>query len=1067
MNIQSFPGGKAQDLHDYDIAGGVVRRSMFWAPERQAPSAWIEHVPFAFWLVDVLRPRRIVELGTHTGVSYSAMCQAVKTLGLATSCFAIDIWKGDEHAGFYDEEVYQDLAKFHDQRFSGFSQLLRSTFDDALPYFEDGSIDLLHIDGLHTYEAVRHDYQSWLPKLATNAVVLFHDTNVRERDFGVFRLWKEITADRLHFSFLHGHGLGVLAHGQDFPAALHALFAANQHTALLSTLREVFARLGRSARLETETSLLVSRQVEQAAVTADLKEILGTKSHELDGLRNLLNTREGELHGLRDLLNAREGQLNQIIGSHSWKLTRPFRFGGRLLRGDWSLPLAALRTLARSTRRAAAPRSTSKSLETTPQAEWSIAADSIVDFPEPRGATIERYLRRTLGNRISLYIGSSTTLRSARERLRRLEDSSTHKQAYLLHAQHALGTHSPHYGARASKPAPTERAPFRLIAYYLPQYHPIPENDSWWGAGFTEWRNVGRAFPVFTGHHQPRLPGELGYYDLRIPEVMSRQIQLAKMHGISAFCFHFYWFGGKRLLERPIEDFLRNTDHDFKFCLCWANENWTRRWDGADHEVLIGQSHSAEDDIALIRYMQRYFDDPRYVRIDGKPVLTIYRPDILPDAKRTVDRWRKEAERAGLPGLYLVATNSFGFGEYEKYGFDAISEFPPHGLNLSKTTRVPCLHPDYKGNIYSYAKALEYVLTTFKPSKPPQGRVVFPGAMPGWDNTPRRPLNGNVFHGPTPALFYQWLTHSVARVTQNNENERLIFINAWNEWAEGAYLEPDRTFGYSYLAACAAVVADNTEVDAGVTSLFKQQRNNFKRLHRRAVAIHLYYEDLAEWFAEKVEAFGDVDVYITVPRTISLESAKNIANIFSYAYILEVDNRGRDIRPFFLLYKQFLDGDYEFVCKLHSKKSAHLRDGHQWRVDMVDQLLAVDARNALDSAVSSTGILASRGTLENLRDPNVRIRSQRNLITLATRLDYHMTFTETFVAGSMFWFRPKALQNLYRLFVDGLDFEPELGQVDGTLAHAIERIFCIASSAASMSVQEFGKQSIQRPSQWA
>ena len=158
---------------------------MFWTPERQAPSAWIEHVPFAFWLVDVLRPRTIVELGTHNGVSYSAMCQAVKSLGLATSCFAIDTWKGDAHAGFYREDTYRDFAAFHDQRYSAFSQLVRSRFDDALPRFEDGSIDLLHIDGMHTYEAVRHDYQSWLPKLSANAVVLLHDTAVRERKFGV------------------------------------------------------------------------------------------------------------------------------------------------------------------------------------------------------------------------------------------------------------------------------------------------------------------------------------------------------------------------------------------------------------------------------------------------------------------------------------------------------------------------------------------------------------------------------------------------------------------------------------------------------------------------------------------------------------------------------------------------------------------------------------------------------------------------------------------------------------------------------------------------------------------
>jgi hypothetical protein len=260
LNKPAFGGHGTESSSDGDVdrdpLAPIFRRSMFWTPERQAPSAWIEHVPFAFWLVDVLRPRTIVELGTHNGVSYSAMCQAVKSLGWATSCFAIDTWKGDEHAGFYPEDTYRDFAAFHDQRYGAFSQLIRSRFDDARPRFEDGSIDLLHIDGMHTYEAVRHDYQSWLPKLSANAVVLLHDTNVREREFGVHRLWSEITADKLHFSFLHGHGLGVLGHGRDYPDALRILFDAREDSGLAGSIREIFAALGRSLYLDAAVSAL-------------------------------------------------------------------------------------------------------------------------------------------------------------------------------------------------------------------------------------------------------------------------------------------------------------------------------------------------------------------------------------------------------------------------------------------------------------------------------------------------------------------------------------------------------------------------------------------------------------------------------------------------------------------------------------------------------------------------------------------------------------------------------------------------------------------------------------------
>jgi lipopolysaccharide biosynthesis protein len=341
--------------------------------------------------------------------------------------------------------------------------------------------------------------------------------------------------------------------------------------------------------------------------------------------------------------------------------------------------------------------------------------------------------------------------------------------------------------------------------------------------------------------------------------------------------------------------------------------------------------------------------------------------------------------------------------------------------------------------------------------------------MPCWDNTPRRPLHGNVFHGSTPTLFYEWLMYSIARARKNAEDEGIVFINSWNEWAEGAYLEPDRKSGYAYLAACAAAISDNVKVDSRVAALFKRQRESFKATHRRAVVIHLYYEDLASWFAEKVADFGDVDVYITVAQTINWETAQAVKESFGSAYILEVENRGRDFRPFLKMYPRFLEGDYDFVCKLHSKKSPHLSQGDRWREDMVGQLLSATAKDALAKyrLKSSVGILAPHGSLESLADPNIRLRSEMNLITLTRRLNYEITFMESFVAGSMFWFRPSALRNVYELFVQGLEFEPELGQVDGTIAHAIERIVCIAAEAAGMSTREFGGTAIKRPSHWA
>jgi hypothetical protein len=283
----------------------IFRQSILWKLEREAPSAWTEHVPFAFWLVDVMRPSTVVELGTHNGVSYSAICQAVKSLGLRTRCYAVDTWKGDEHSGFYPEEIYRNFATFHDRHYSAFSRLVRSTFDEALPHFKDRSIDLLHIDGFHTYEAVRHDFESWFPKLSPDAVILFHDTNVRENNFGVFRLWSEVVSGRLHFNFLHGHGLGVLGLGRNYSNALQVFFDANKDSGLGNSIHEIFSSLGWSARLLNERSTLVQTLTERGREISELRAALVERDGEIARLTQAIIERVTFLRRITDFFRIR------------------------------------------------------------------------------------------------------------------------------------------------------------------------------------------------------------------------------------------------------------------------------------------------------------------------------------------------------------------------------------------------------------------------------------------------------------------------------------------------------------------------------------------------------------------------------------------------------------------------------------------------------------------------------------------------------------------------------------------------------------------------------------------
>ena len=346
---------------------------------------------------------------------------------------------------------------------------------------------------------------------------------------------------------------------------------------------------------------------------------------------------------------------------------------------------------------------------------------------------------------------------------------------------------------------PLDTVPVRTIAFYLPQFHPIPENDDWWGKGFTEWTNVKGATPQFEGHDQPKVPGELGYYDLREADVQRRQVELAKLYGISGFCFYFYWFSGKRLLELPIMQYVENSELDLPFCLCWANENWSRRWDGLDNKILIKQEYSREDDLKFIAHVSSYLKDPRYIRIQGKPLLIVYRPGLLPSAKKTAKRWRNWCRENDIGEIYLAYTQSFESVNPTTYGFDAAIEFPPNNSSPPIITElVKGLDPDFSGIVYDWNDLAERSRQYRKPDY-----KLFRGVCVSWDNTPRRLKKAGIFLGSTPDKYKEWLKNACVDTAGrfSDPSERLVFLNAWNEWAEGAYLEPDERHGYGYLQA--------------------------------------------------------------------------------------------------------------------------------------------------------------------------------------------------------------------------------------------------------------------------
>ncbi len=344
----------------------------------------------------------------------------------------------------------------------------------------------------------------------------------------------------------------------------------------------------------------------------------------------------------------------------------------------------------------------------------------------------------------------------------------------------------------------------RLIAFYLPQFHPIPENDAWWGTGFTEWTNAAGARPQYRGHAQPHLPADLGFYDLRLPEAREAQARLAQAFGIHGFCYYHYWFEGRRLLQAPLDAVLASGAPAMPFCLCWANERWTRTWDGGDQHVLVEQRYSDEDDRAHIRWLGEVFRDPRYIRVEGRPLFLVYRADALPDARRTTACWRAEAARLGVGDPYLVRVDSFDDRtDPADGGFDAAVEFAPDVHRLG--TPVQAL-PEWRRahgdgaeagghRVYRYDDVVRLML---EPREELAPRI--PCVMPGWDNSARRDRGALIIDGSTPDAYRRWLRAVIARERERSATP-LVFINAWNEWAEGAHLEPCQRWGRAYLQA--------------------------------------------------------------------------------------------------------------------------------------------------------------------------------------------------------------------------------------------------------------------------
>lgn len=597
------------------------------------------------------------------------------------------------------------------------------------------------------------------------------------------------------------------------------------------------------------------------------------------------------------------------------------------------------------------------------------------------------------------------------------------------------------------------------IALYLPQYHAIPENDAWWGEGFTEWTNVKKAQPRFVGHDQPRIPeAEWGYYDLTDVQVLKKQAELARSHGIYAFGVYYYWFSGKRLLEKPIDLLLEHPEIDFPFFLIWANENWTRRWDGENSNILIKQNYSADDPVKFIADLKKYIDDPRYMKVDGKPVIGIYNPLEVPDISGVLCTWRKTAEELGIGEIQIWSCITDHTAEDAGIDslVDAEYEFPPRGKG-----HIPSRPAEGSGTLWDYGSLVEDAKNYTVHSHHP----VYRGTMLSWDNAARKQVDYHCWEGYTPELFYRW-NRTVISYTRKHfaQEQRFVFVNAWNEWGEGTYLEPDQKYGYAAINALSKAIFDLPYDEASSLLLDhglrkeKHWDSDLDHGTNIAVHIHVFYLDLIPEF---LSALGNIqhpfDLYVSTDSNYKAEYIKQafaekraLHHCLRNLHVAVFDNRGRDVIPF-LKQMRPVFAQYKYICHLHTKKSKHNSIGDQWRRYLLKNLMGseaiVDDVLYLMESDPAVGIVYPE-TFAAIKPFMVWGSDKKNAERLAEKMGVeikmelvHGKDQVIFPAGDMFWAKTDAVRQILGHAFAEEDIPEEKGQTDGTIMHAVERLW--------------------------
>lgn len=600
----------------------------------------------------------------------------------------------------------------------------------------------------------------------------------------------------------------------------------------------------------------------------------------------------------------------------------------------------------------------------------------------------------------------------------------------------------------------------KTIAFYLPQFHNSPHNNKWWGDGFTEWTNTEKSIPRFTGHYQPRRPHKtVGHYDLAEADALRKQVSLARQHGIYGFCIYHYWFSGEQLLSTPTNILLNNPDIDINFCLCWANENWTRQWDGLDSEILIQQSYSERDPEAFIDHLKPYLSDRRYIRVEGKPVIIVYKAHLIPNAADVFSTWRKKWHEISGQDLLIWAARTdradpscIGLGGV----IDATVEFPPHMFPMQADATYEIdqrsINVSTSGHIFDYRKLVNDII---REPLTARDQAYYRCVMLGWDNAARREVGWSVWYGFSLKEYYAWFRHIIEYSrSMFAEERRFVFINAWNEWAEGTYLEPDEKYGYASLNVTSRAIFGRPLIDLP-TVIAAKPRPLIRYKPKIAVHAHIFFEDIASELTRYLNNIPcPYDLFITSDTDKKCQVIRSIFDQFGTQASLDViqtQNIGRDIGPFLVDVAPRLKS-YDLIGHFHSKKSTTVSWGDRWRRYLLNNLLGSQdgVRAILQCFIDEPSLGLLYPPPYPLIAPHCNWGGNKGRAErLLSIFDSHQGLPDhpSFPAGNMFWARSDAIRLMLDYRWNWSQFESENGQLGETLAHCIERIWKYAAVA--------------------